>query len=211
MPEQDLENRTFSIHFVEGDRSIRADVARVAQSIGCHCEPYADFSEIAAHPPRQGIIIIRDDLAFGGIRESLERLLSFGVWLPVVAIDYEPTSSRVVQAVKDGALDYLSLPLKPMRLAACISRIMQEATAVAEKRMLALAARQRLSKLSGRELQVLEALALGKSNKEIGRTLEISPRTVEIHRANLMSKLGAKHAVEAVRIKIDAHLEASPV
>ena len=206
MSEQHLENTTVSIHFVEPDASIRIDFARVAQGIGCHCEPYADFSEIAAHPPRKGIIIIRDDIAFGGIREALERLLNLGVWLPVVAIDYEPTPSRVVQAIKDGALDYLTLPLKPMRLAACISRIMQEATVVAEKRMLALAARQRLSKLSGREMQVLEALSLGNSNKEIARKLEISPRTVEIHRANLMGKLGTKHAVEAVRMKIDAHL-----
>jgi DNA-binding NarL/FixJ family response regulator len=53
---------------------------------------------------------------------------------------------------------------------------------------------------------VLEALARGGSNKDIARTLEISPRTVEIHRANLMTKLGARHAVEAVRIGLDARM-----
>lgn len=209
MPKQHLEDKSVNLHFVEAGEFIRAEVVRVAQSIGCHCEPYADFSELAAHPPRNGIIIIRDDIAFGSIRESLDRLLSLGIWLPVIAIDYEPSSSRVVQAVKGGALDYLTLPLKPMRLAASISRIMREAAEVGEMRMLAIAARQRLSALSAREMQVLDAIALGGSNKDIARSLEISPRTVEIHRANLMAKLGASHVAQAVRIKLDAHLEAS--
>ncbi len=183
-------------------------MVRVAQSIGYHCEPYADFSELAAHPPRNGIIVIRDDPAFGGIGESLDRLLALGIWLPVVAIDFEPSPSRVVEAVKQGALDYLVLPANPDRLAASIARILREADSVSEVRMQALSARKLLATLSGRERQVLEGLARGGSNKEIARTLDISPRTVEIHRANLMNKLGAKRAVEAVRIKLDARLEA---
>ena len=96
-----------------------------------------------------------------------------------------------------------------MRLAACISRIIQEAAEVSEGRKETLAARQRLSKSSGREPQVLEALAVGGSNKERARRLEISPRTVEIHRATLMGKLGRGHAVDAVRVKVDASPEIS--
>lgn len=185
----------------------RAEVVRAAHSIGYHCEPYADFSELAAHPPRDGIIIIRDSVEAGGVGIALDRLLQLGIWLPVVAIDYEPNPTRVVQAVKDGALDYLMLPLKPERLSASIARITKEASEVTATRLRAVDARQRLSKLSGRELEVLEALAVGGSNKDIARTLAISPRTVEIHRANMMSKLGARHAVEAVRIRLDARVE----
>lgn len=207
MSNRHLKTKTVSLHFVEASEQIRAKVVAVAQSVGCHCQPYADLSELAAHPPRAGIIIIRDDIAYGSISEALDRLLNLGIWLPVVAIDYEPSTSRVVQAVKGGALDYLTLPLKPMRLAASISRIMQDADCAGERRMLALAARRRLSALSAREMQVLNAIAFGGSNKDIARSLEISPRTVETHRAKLMAKLCASHVAEAVRIKLDAHME----
>ena len=68
-------------------------------------------------------------------------------------------------------------------------------------------ARDRISKLSAREREVLDWLAEGSSNKAIARELEISPRTVEIHRANMMNKLGARHAAEAVRLRLEAKLE----
>jgi DNA-binding CsgD family transcriptional regulator len=58
-----------------------------------------------------------------------------------------------------------------------------------------------------REREVLDWLAEGSSNKAIARELDISPRTVEIHRANMMTKLGARHAAEAVRLKLEAKLE----
>ena len=68
----------------------------------------------------------------------------------------------------------------------------------------------KIAKLSGREREVLEYLSEGHSNKMIARELEISPRTVEIHRANMMHKIGANHAAEAVRIRIESGIEASP-
>ena len=143
----------------------------------------------------------------GSVPGSLDRLFNLGIRLPVVAIDFEPSPARVVQAVKNEAIDYLVLPLKPMRLAACISRIMKEAAEASEGHLEALGARQRLSKPSGRELQVLEALTAGGSNMEIARRFEVSPLTVEIHRATLMGKLGRRHAADAVRVKVDASPE----
>jgi FixJ family two-component response regulator len=67
-------------------------------------------------------------------------------------------------------------------------------------------ARSLISCLSGREREVLDWLTRGSSNKVIARELDISPRTVEIHRANMMAKLGASHAAEAVRLKLEARL-----
>ncbi|MBL0922469.1 MAG: response regulator transcription factor, partial [Phycisphaerales bacterium] len=64
-----------------------------------------------------------------------------------------------------------------------------------------------LAALTPREREVLDWLAEGSSNKAIARELDISPRTVEIHRANMMTKLGARHAAEAVRLKLEAKLE----
>lgn len=207
MQGKDYHTEKVTLHFIEADTQRRAELMRIGYSIGHHCEIYSDMSELAAHPPRSGLIIIRDHGETGGIAAVLERLLNLGICLSVVAMDYQPTPSQVVQAIKDGALDFLVLPLKADRLARTLARVMTEIHEVAASRERIMRARDRLSSLSAREREVLEALTSGDSNKEIARTLAISPRTVEIHRANMMSKLGARHAVEAVRIKLDARQE----
>jgi FixJ family two-component response regulator len=200
-----------TLHFVEADTRMRAELASAGTSLGYHCEIYADLSDIAAYPPRSGIVFVRDHSDFGCVGDILERFLCLGVWLPVVAMDTEPSPSRVVKAIKDGALDYLVLPLRPDRLSRCLERIGQEVAAVSEERRRKVFAQRQLAALSPREREVLEALADGGSNKDIARKLEISPRTVEIHRANMMTKLGVRHSSEAIRIKLESGLSGSRI
>ena len=199
-----------ALHFVESDMQTRAELMRVGTSLGFHCEIYSDFSELAAYPPRAGIIFVSDRPEHGGVAFALGRLMGLGISLPVVAMDCAPASSRVVTAIKEGALDYLVLPLRAERLAACIARIAHEAAQFGDKRRRTIQAQRQLSQLSPREREVLDALSMGLSNKEIARVLEISPRTVEIHRANMMAKLGERHSAGAVRIKLEAGLEFVP-
>ena len=85
-----------------------------------------------------------------------------------------------------------------------MARSAREADAQRQQRARAAEARQRISRLSMREREVLDRLAEGCSNKAIARELEISPRTVEIHRMKMMGKLGARHAAEAVRLRLEA-------
>ena len=194
-------------HFVEGDIRTRADLARTAFAMGHHAEVYADLAELCEHPPQRGIIVARDRPEGGGIEATLDLLTRIGIWLPVVAMDEAPPTARVVAAIKSGALDYLSLPLEAERLDAMIERIGEEAIEHAEARRRMVEARGRIGALSAREREVLDWLAMGSSNKAIARELHISPRTVEIHRANMMSKLGASHAADAVRLRIEARLD----
>jgi FixJ family two-component response regulator len=196
-----------TIHFVDEDIRLRADLARATFALGHHAEVYADIEELAEHPPRRGVLVIRDDETAGGVGDILDYLAERGIWLPLVAMKESPSTARVVAAIKAGALDYLNLPLDPGRLVATLERIGDEARAHAEARRRMVEARSRIRNLSAREREVLDWLALGSSNKSIARELAISPRTVEIHRANMMSKLGAVHAAEAVRLRIEARLE----
>ena len=152
-------------------------------------------------------IIARDTAEEGGVGMILDRLGRLGIWLPLIAVDVQPRPGRIVEAIKAGSLDYLALPLDPERFTRCLLRIEKEAEQFGAARRRMIEARDRISTLSAREREVLDWLAEGSSNKAIARELDISPRTVEIHRANMMTKLGARHAAEAVRLKLEAKLE----
>lgn len=200
-------SRKASLHFIDPSSRHRAELARIGFSLGHHSEVYGDLSELSIHPPREGIIVARDTVEEGGVSVILERLSRLGIWLPLIGFDAQPRPGRIVEAIKAGALDYLSLPLDPDRFARCLARIEKEAEQFGQARRRMIEARDRISSLSTREREVLDWLTEGSSNKVIARELDISPRTVEIHRANMMSKLGARHAAEAVRLKIEAKLE----
>lgn len=207
---QNISSDKLRIHLIEADTRLTCEIVNACAIIGHHCEPYADISEIAAHAPREGIIMARDDVGSGGVAEVLDRLFALGIWLPVIATAFQPTPNRVVQAVKSGTLDYMSLPIQTDRLAASIARISKEAAQVSASRRRMIQARRLLSKLSNRESEVLEGLASGKSNKAIARNLDISPRTVEIHRAKMMTKLGASHSADVIRLKLEARIASVP-
>ncbi|MEL7445558.1 MAG: LuxR C-terminal-related transcriptional regulator [Pseudomonadota bacterium] len=198
------------LHFIDSSSRSRAELSRIGFDLGHHCEVYGDLSELSVHPPRDGIIVARDAAEEGGVTMILERLSKLGIWLPVIAVDGQPRPGRIVEAIKAGALDYLALPLDPDRFARCLNRIAQEAEMFGASQRRMIEARNRISSLSNREREVLEWLSEGSSNKVIARELEISPRTVEIHRANMMNKLGARHAAEAVRLKLEAKLDPEP-
>jgi FixJ family two-component response regulator len=203
--------RKDTLHFIDASSRHRAELARVGFDLGHHSEVYGDLSELAALRPRDGIIIARDNVDDGGVASLLDRLSGMGIWLPLIAVDTQPRPTRIVEAIKAGALDYLSLPLDPERFGRCLVRIAKEAEEFGQSRRRMIEARDRLSSLSVREREVLDWLAEGSSNKVIARELDISPRTVEIHRANMMNKLGARHAAEAVRLKLEARLESTRV
>lgn len=196
-----------TLHIVCGDSRSRAEQARIVFALGHHAEVYGELDELLAHPPHDGIVIATDDgdpdMAAGLIRRLGER----GVWLPVVLAAREPRTEQVVAAIKAGVLDYLMLPLEMGSFARRLRSILVEADQYAERRRREVDAQLAISLLSRREREVLELLSAGCSNKEIARRLAISPRTVEIHRGNMMTKLGAGHAADAVRLWIDAQLE----
>lgn len=182
-------------------------MARIGFALGHHSEVYSDVEELAAHPPSDGVVIARDDIATGGVPRALHLMAASGIWLPIIGVDVDPTTKRTVAAIKAGALDYLALPLDPEKFRLTLDRLQEEARELGQARRRMIEARGRISALSNREREVLNWLAEGSSNKIIARELAISPRTVEIHRANMMNKLGASHAADAVRLKIEAQME----
>lgn len=192
------------LHIVDADGRRRAQLVRLAHALGHHVEAYAGWAELAVGPPRTGIVLARDT------PEALDAAASLalaGCWLPLVLCDARPTTARVVEAIKSGALDFIDWPCTGERLDEALARAADEAAGRLRRRERIDRARERIAALSRRERQVLEGVARGTSNKQMARALGISPRTVEIHRAHMMAKLAARHNAHAVRLWLEAESE----
>ena len=132
--------------------------------------------------------------------ELLRRVKEINPDLPVIVITGHGDISLAVEAMKIGAVDFLEKPFDDdLLLAAVRSALSQDADAGKRKAELA-DIHEKLAALSNRERQVLEGLVAGNANKTIAFDLGISPRTVEIYRANLMTKMAANSLSDLVRM-----------
>lgn len=189
---------------IDNDTRRRAAISHALSSGGIHVEPFEDISELAGAWPRSGVVLIHDQA--GAIEDLIESMARHGEWYPIIAFSEEPSAHRIVQAILDGAIDYIAWPITPAELNDGLAKAIARAEGVGNAKLREVMARARIDRLTRREREVLGGVANGLSNRLIGEKLSISPRTVEIHRANMLNKLGANHTSDAIRIAIEASL-----
>ncbi|HZU63543.1 MAG TPA: LuxR C-terminal-related transcriptional regulator [Novosphingobium sp.] len=193
-----------SLFLVDGDVRRRAAISHCLVGSTIHVEPFEDASELISRWPRQGLLLVHDDSrAIGTLLGQMGRS---GQWLPVIGFAQEPTTRMVVRAVLDGAIDYIAWPFDREDIIAVVREAEAKAETLGSTKLREAMARSRVDRLTKREREVLAGVAGGLSNRMIGEKLSISPRTVEIHRANMLTKMGANHTSEAIRIAIEAAL-----
>lgn len=197
-------DRVSNLILIDNDLRRRASISHALASSQMHVEPFETVTELAASWPRSGVILIHDEA--GAIDELLGKMAQHGEWFPIIAFSEAPSASRIVEAVLDGAIDYIEWPIAADVLSATLARAIERADHVGNAKLREVMARARVDRLTRREREVLGGVASGLSNRLIGEKLAISPRTVEIHRANMLNKLGAHHTSDAIRIAIEASL-----
>ena len=196
----------FRLYVVDEVTNRRAAICRMLAEAQIYAEPFDSLGELSAFYPKEGVMLIADRP--GQVAALLKFVEQHDRWLPIVCYSQDPSPQQVARAVLDGASGYVAWPFGvPELLDATTQATRNEAGFGRLKARLA-QARSRLSRLTKRELQVLNALTDGLSNREIGERLAISVRTVEIHRSNMLHKIGASHTVQALRIAIEASVAA---
>jgi two-component system response regulator FixJ len=134
----------------------------------------------------------------------MRRLRAAGRSFPVIVMTGHADVPLAVEAMKLGAFEFLEKPFDDRQLIERINAALEQGAAVAAADQETREISERIAKLTERERQVLERLVVGQSNKAIGRDLDISPRTVEIYRANVMGKMKVSSISELVRLTLRA-------
>lgn len=191
-----------SIVVIDPDSGRRNGVTRFFYDNSYHVEPYESFEELRGFWPDAGIVMLHDDE--DALRAIFELMLERGCWLPVIAYATDPEPARVVDVILMGAMDYLKWPTTNAELTARLQLLNTRKKTFSELRRKASHSQKLVDNLTRREREVLFGISRGASNKTIARNLQISPRTIEIHRANMMGKLGVTHVGEAVSIALYA-------
>jgi two-component system response regulator FixJ len=197
------------VHLVDDDEAIRRSVGFMLKTSGFHVRAYASGVELlkSASSLEPGCILL--DIRMPGMDglEVQSALRDKGISLPVIIMTGHGDVSLAVQAMKAGAIDFIEKPFEKAVLLSAIEHGVERLKRSAADVERADEAAVRLQGLTPREREVLDGLAQGLPNKTIAYDLGISPRTVEIHRANMMTKLGANSSPDAVRIGIYAGLD----
>ena len=191
------------VYIVDDDEAVRDSLVTLLEARGYRTKAFANaeaFLESGAAPSLPGCLLLDVNLPGVGGLSLLQQIGHVSPHLPVLMITGMGQVATAVQAMKAGALDFLEKPLDADALFALVDRALAasaQASASAEHRA---KAKAWLDRLTPRERSVFDHLAKGKTNKQIAAELKISPRTVEIHRANLMEKLGATSVSDLIRL-----------
>ncbi|MDR7379060.1 FixJ family two-component response regulator [Rhodoferax ferrireducens] len=196
-------NTTLSplIHLIDDDAAVRDSLALLISTVGLRVQTWADPQAFLAEFDRQGIGAIVLDVRMPGISglAMLDTLVAQGVDQPVIMLTGHGTVAMCRRAFKAGAAEFLEKPVNDEALLEALQNAVRQHVQSRTQHQADRQARERYAQLSEREREVLGLIVAGLTNKEIGRALEVSPRTVETHRANLFAKLEAESLAQLIR------------
>jgi len=196
--------RYTTISLIDPDFRRRAELSRALAGSRFHVEPFESVSEFGDQGNIHTLILIHDE--DGAIARLLTSMREADTWAPALGYGRMLDPVRCSQVILQGLIGYLPTPFDRYDLEALLDGAAEQLTALIDLRHGAADARQKLRSLTPRESEVLEHLQSGHTNREIADTLDISPRTVEIHRANMLRKMDTKSALTAIRMSVHAKI-----
>ncbi|MEJ8809654.1 response regulator [Variovorax ureilyticus] len=189
------------IHLIDDDRAVRESLALLIGTVGLRAQSWSDPLAFMEGFDRNSIGAIVLDVRMPGISglTVLDTLITQGVDQPVIMLTGHGTVEMCRRAFKSGAAEFLEKPVDDEQLLEVVQQAVRQHVRSRERTQADQAARDRYAQLSEREREVLGFIVTGLTNKEIARTLALSPRTVETHRANLFAKLECDSLARLIR------------
>ena len=189
------------IHLIDDDDAVRSSLALLISTVGLRVQAWADPQAFMNGFDRQSVGAIVLDVRMPGISglSVLGTLKEQGVDQPVIMLTGHGTVEMCRRAFKAGAAEFLEKPVDDEALLEALQTAVREHVKSRGRNQADRQAQARFAQLSAREREVLGLITDGLTNKEIGRALDLSPRTVESHRANLFAKLEADSLAQLIR------------
>ena len=198
----------WQIHLVDDDAAFRRSMVFLLESMGWAVQAHASAADYLEHGlpafERTGCLLL--DVRMPGMSglELQQALIARGCRLPIVFLTGHGDVELAVQAMKHGAFDFLEKPFKDQRLLDVVSAALRQREVELASRERAQQADERLARLSPREAEVARLVAQGLPNKLVARELDISEKTVHIHRQHVMEKAEVGSAAELARLMLQA-------
>jgi two-component system response regulator FixJ len=199
------------VYIVDDDEAVRDSLSILLESKGYAVRSFRAAPDFLAAAPSlsAGCLIVDIRMPEMDGLELQQRLVERNLSFPLIVITGHGDVPLAVQAMKAGAIDFIEKPFASEAILVSLKIAFGRLAEPAEQDPTAVAAANKLDLLSPREREVLEGLLAGLPNKSIAYDLGISPRTVEIHRARVMDKMGARSLSELIRLALAAGVRPS--
>lgn len=190
---------TSTVYLIDDDDAVLDALTLLLSTNGLVTESYSDARQFLAQPSKPGCIV--SDVRMPGMSglDLLRELAAAKDPRPVILLTGHGDIAMAVEAIKIGAFDFLEKPFDNAGLVNAVAKALDAANSAQRESMQVSELRERYDGLTERQRDTMNLLVRGFANKEIGRQLGISPRTVEIHRTWVMNKMAAKTLPELVR------------
>ena len=197
-----------TVYLIDDDAAVRRSLANQIAGLGYEAWPFAGGAEFVAMLGhlRPSLIILDMEMPHVGGLEVLAEMVRADVDWPVIATSSRGELAVAVDAMKLGAIDFLQKPLQRDRLEAALAFAADALGRTIRASLVRRQAQERIARLTPREVDIGLALMRGMANKSAAHALGISVRTVEMHRAHILEKLGVKSLAEAAVLMTEAGL-----
>ncbi len=194
------------VYIIDDDEDVRDSLVELIESIGLQTQAYDSAVNFLNEFNENVSGCILADVRMPGMSgiELQHKLIELKAPQPLIIMTGHGDITMAVQAMKDGAFEFLQKPFRDQELLDCVTQALEKDLANRKLRENLLANQNRVNTLTAREKEVVDLVLEGKANKVIARELDISDRTVEIHRSHAMEKLGAKSVAELVKIMLNS-------
>ena len=194
------------VHVVDDDASTRELLAWLMKRHGIEVVAFPDARSFLKGCRRDGPGCVILDLDMPGMSglDVQRDLKAQGIGMPVIFLSGRADVPQAVRAVREGAVDFIEKPFDYRRVVALVQECLARDARDREARTRRNVACERLAQLTQREREVLDLVVAGRTNREIGEALAISPKTVEAHRARVMEKLEVASLAELVQAVVVA-------